>query len=69
MKPQISLLMNVKKKTLKKLWHDIREARIRRHISMQLMANRVGTTRVTLIRLRWKIRRFRWDFMRHVCTF
>lgn len=47
MKPQISLPMNVKK-TLKKLGHDIREARIRRRISMQLMADRVGTTRVTL---------------------
>ena len=47
MRPQISLPINVQK-TLKKLGRDIREARIRRRISTQLMADRVGTTRMTL---------------------
>ena len=36
------------KKALKKLGKDIKEARIRRRIPVALMAERVGTSRVTL---------------------
>lgn len=36
------------KRVLKKLGQDIREARIRRRIPTQLMAERIGVTRATL---------------------
>lgn len=39
------------KKTLEKLGSDIKEARIRRKISMELMAQRAGITRTTLVKV------------------
>ena len=39
------------KKTLEKLGSDIKEARIRRKISMELMAQRAGITRPTLVKV------------------
>lgn len=39
------------RKTLEKLGSDIKEARIRRKISMELMAQRAGITRPTLVKV------------------